>query len=96
MPKGYWIARMDVFDPEKYGRYVAASGAAFEKYGGIALARGGRSEAMEGELRSRNVIWEFPTFDAAVECYRSEEYQAARAERESAGFGEIVVVEGLG
>ena len=44
MAKGYWIARVDVADPEQYQRYVAASTAAFAKYGAVALARGGRSD----------------------------------------------------
>ncbi len=29
MPKGYWIARVDVHDPEAYGAYVSANAAAF-------------------------------------------------------------------
>jgi uncharacterized protein (DUF1330 family) len=95
MAKGYWIARVDVSDPELYAKYVEASAIAYEAYGGLALARGGRFEAMEGPARSRNVVWEFPSFEAAVACYRSQEYQTARALRETAGIGEFVVVEGV-
>ena len=62
MPKGYWIARIDVSDAEQYRSYVQASAAAYEKYAGVPLARGGRSEAVEGSGRQRNVIWVFPTF----------------------------------
>ena len=29
MPKGYWIARVDVTDPEAYKNYVAANAAPF-------------------------------------------------------------------
>ncbi|MDQ1570983.1 MAG: hypothetical protein QOF79_1657 [Actinomycetota bacterium] len=95
MAKGYWIARVDVSDPEQYAKYVSASAGAYEKYEGVALARGGRFEAVEGTARGRNVIWEFPSFEAAVACFRSPEYQTARALRESAGFGEFVMVEGV-
>lgn len=95
MAKGYWIARVDVADPEQYQRYVAASTAAFAKYGAVALARGGRSEVVEGQGRSRNVIWEFPSFEAALACYHSEEYQAARSLRESVAEGDFVMVEGV-
>ena len=32
MARGYWIAHVDVTDPEAYGRYVAANAIAFAKY----------------------------------------------------------------
>ena len=34
MAKGYWIAHVEVRDPEGYKEYVAASAIAFQKYGG--------------------------------------------------------------
>ena len=95
MPKGYWIARVDVDDLEQYKRYVEASGAAYAKYGAVALARGGRSEVVEGEGRSRNVIWEFPSYEDALACYNSEEYQSARKHREGVAVGDFVMVEGV-
>jgi uncharacterized protein (DUF1330 family) len=95
MAKGYWVARIDVADPVEYQKYVAASAAAFKKYGGVALARGGRAEVMEGAGRGRNVIWEFATFQDAVDCYRSPEYRAAKALREPVAVGDVIVVEGV-
>ncbi len=95
MAKGYWIARVDVDDVEKYQEYVAQAGAAYEKYGARPLARGGKTQHLEGAGRARNVIWEFPSFEAAVECYNSPEYQAARLHRAPVSQGEFVVVEGL-
>lgn len=95
MPKGYWVARIDVTDPMQYQRYVAASTAAFSKYGAKPLARGGRSQVMEGSGRGRNVVWEFASFQDAVDCYNSPEYQAAKAHRLSVAEGDIIVVEGL-
>jgi uncharacterized protein (DUF1330 family) len=49
---------------------------------------------VEGEGRARNVIIEFDSFERAVACYRSPEYQAAVAIRQRCADGEIVVVEG--
>lgn len=95
MAKGYWVARVDVADPEQYKRYVVASAAAYAKHGAVVLARGGRSEVVEGQGRSRNVIWEFPSFEAALACYHSEEYRAARSMRESVAEGDFVIVEGV-
>jgi len=48
MPKGYWIARVDVSDPEQYKRYVAANAEPLRKYGAHFLVRAGRSETPEG------------------------------------------------
>ena len=55
MAKGYWIARVDVRDPERYKDYIAAAKPAFEKYGASFLARGGTYQKLEGPVRARNV-----------------------------------------
>jgi uncharacterized protein (DUF1330 family) len=94
MPKGYWIARVDVRDVEGYKDYVAAATPAFKRFGANFLARGGRHDAIEGVGRARNVVIEFPSFDAARDCYNSPEYQIARAIRQKVADGEIVLVEG--
>ena len=52
MAKGYWVARVDVSDPEGYKAYVAANAVAFAKYGAKFLVRGGRSESLEGTVKS--------------------------------------------
>ena len=65
MPKGYIIARVSVDDPDTYALYAKGAFAAMQKYGARILARGGRSEALEGEARARNVILEFESYDQA-------------------------------
>ena len=94
MPKGYWIARVDVNDPEAYKRYAQANAAAFEKYGARFIIRGGPFEAVEGAARGRNVVIEFPSYDAALACYRSPEYQEAMVHRTGAAEADIIVIEG--
>jgi len=94
MPKGYWIAHVDVRDPERYKDYVATARPAFEKYGARFLARGGTWQAMEGKGRGRNVVIEFPSYEAATGCYNSPEYQAAKAIRVTVADAEMVIVEG--
>jgi len=94
MAKGYWVGRVDVTDPEAYKLYVAANGRAFVKYGARFLIRGGQFEAVEGENRSRNVVIEFPSYQAALDCYRSPEYAEAMAHRLPAGVADIIVIEG--
>ena len=95
MPKGYWIAHVTVTDKEQYQHYASATREAFQKYGANILARGGAYEQMEGEGRPRNVVIEFPSLQAAIDCYNSPEYQAAKAKRQGAGVAEIVLVEGV-
>ena len=80
MAKGYWIAHVEVRDPEGYKGYVAAAKIAFDKYGAKMLARGGAYEQTEGRDRSRNVVIEFPSLKAAQDCYHSPEYQAAQGD----------------
>lgn len=95
MAKGYWIARVDIRDAERYKDYVAAAKPAFEKFGANFLARGGAFTELKGQARTRNVVIEFPSHQAAVDCYNSPEYQIAAKIRQEVADGEIVVVEGI-
>ena len=96
MPKGYWIGHVDVHDPETYRKYVEGATPAYKEYGARFLVRGTPSEQMEGEtLGSRHVVVEFPTIEAARDCYNSETYQAARQFRLAASTGRIVISEGV-
>lgn len=95
MPKAYWIARVDVRDPEGYKGYVAAAKPAFERFGARFLARGGANDAVEGPGRARNVIIEFASLEDARNCYNSSEYQHAKSIRQQFADGEIVLVEAV-
>ncbi|RMN67011.1 hypothetical protein ALQ54_02231 [Pseudomonas syringae] len=93
--KAYWIAHVDVTDSQQYSEYTQRAPAAFELFGGRFLARGGRSEALEGrDTPQRTVIIEFESYEKAVSCYRSPEYQHAMSHRQGASKAEIVIVEG--
>jgi uncharacterized protein (DUF1330 family) len=94
MSKGYWIVRIDVSDKAKYDAYKADNSEAFAKYGARFLVRGGTFENPEGRSRSRNVVIEFPAYQAAVDCYRSPEYQRAKARRAGAAEFDLIIVEG--
>jgi len=94
MPKGYWIARVDVLNADRYRAYVAANGEALGKYGGRFLVRGGPFEAVEGHSRARNIVIEFADYATALACYRSPEYQRAMALREGQCESELIIIEG--
>jgi uncharacterized protein (DUF1330 family) len=92
--KGYWVAFADVTDPEGYKAYMAENRNAFRKYGARFLTRGGQAETPEGKPRSRAVVIEFPSYAAAVECYRSPEYAKAMALRRGKSVMDLAIVEG--
>ena len=94
MPKGYWIARVDVADPKQYKAYVAANAAPLQAHGARFLVRAGRVENPEGSSRGRNVVIEFPSYQAALDCWNSPEYQAAIALRQGVSSVDLVIVEG--
>lgn len=88
-----WIAHVNVTDAEAYGKYAKAAGPAIAAHGGVFLARGGRYQQLEGNDRPRNVVARFPSFDAAVGCYHSPEYQAALEFARGASERDLVIVE---
>lgn len=92
--KGYWIARVDVVDAEAYRNYTVVNAEAFSKFGARFVVRGGEFETKEGDARARNVVIEFPSYQAALDCYSSPEYAKARAIREGAGIADIIVIQG--
>ena len=92
--KGYWVAHVSVTDVEQYKKYVESSAIAFRKFGARILARGGEHTILEGNGHARNVIIEFPSYQTALDCYNSPEYQQAKEKRRQAGVADIVIVEG--
>ncbi len=94
MAKGYWIGRIDVHDLEEYARYVAANATPFKKFGARFLVRGGQFVAPEGNARERNVVIEFPSYEAALACYESPEYQTAKGLRDPICEADLVIIKG--
>jgi uncharacterized protein (DUF1330 family) len=94
MAKGYWIGRVDVKDEEGYKPYAAANPGIFKKFGGRFVVRGGKFESKEGTPRARNVVIEFPSYQAAMDCFNSPEYQENMKLREAHAVADIIVIEG--
>ena len=94
MAKAYWIGRVEVNNEEGYKPYAAANPAIFKKFGGRYVVRGGKYEAREGSSRTRNVVIEFPSYQAALDCYNSPEYQANIKVRQAHATADIIVIEG--
>tara|TARA_B110001454_G_scaffold62206_1_gene60553 strand:- start:2995 stop:3291 length:297 start_codon:yes stop_codon:yes gene_type:complete len=74
--KGYWIALYkQINNVDNLKNYGAKVTPIIKSFGGKPLVRGGKYQRIEGEDFSRTVIWEFPSFQKAIECYESKEYQ---------------------
>jgi uncharacterized protein (DUF1330 family) len=94
MPKGYWIVRVDITDMERYKAYVAANAEPLKKYGGRFLVRAGRFETPEGASRTRNAVIEFPSYQAALDCWKCPEYQQAIKLRQPVSTADLIIIEG--
>ena len=90
-----WIANVEVVDADEYAKYAPIATEAITAHGGVFLARGGAYVQLEGRDRSRNVVARFPSLQAAVDCYKSERYQAALVHAKAGGVRDLVVVEEL-
>ena len=96
MAFGYVIAQIKVTDPKTYPDYVAMVQPIVAKFGGEFLVRGGRSESHEGTPPGdRNVVIRFPSYEAALAWYHSEDYAEAKALRMSASNSVQTIVEGV-
>jgi uncharacterized protein (DUF1330 family) len=94
MPKGYWIARVDVDNAVAYDRYRALNGVAFAKFGARFVVRGSAGKVGNGTARKHNVVIEFESYDQAIACYDSPDYQAALAHLKDVGPTDLVIIEG--
>ena len=93
--KGYWIAHVNITNPERYKDYVAANAVAFRKWNARFLVRAGQSLTPTGDLGGRrHVVIEFDSFADAKACYASPEYQAAAKIRDEASDAHLVIIEG--
>jgi uncharacterized protein (DUF1330 family) len=95
MPKGYWIAHIEVADPARYRTYVDALPGVIARHGGKFLIAGGRFETQEGSVRPRTVAIEFESYEQARACWNSDEYKKVAKLREGAAAVDVVIVEGL-
>ena len=77
MMKGYWVCIYEkIHNEEKLKEYAVKAKPAVEKFSGKFLIRGGKHETFEGDDFSRTVVWEFPSYEKAIECHNSKEYLA--------------------
>jgi len=92
----YVIVDIQVTDPVGYEEYKKLAPPVVAAYGGKYLARGGKTETLEGDWSpKRLVILEFESVERAKAWLNSPEYRAARQLRHQTAKTNMVVVEGL-
>jgi uncharacterized protein (DUF1330 family) len=91
----YVIADVQIADPERYKEYTAHTPASIVRHGGRWVVRGGTTQVLEGDWNpGRIVVIEFPSVDAALAWFNSDDYQELAAIRRAASTAQILVVEG--
>jgi uncharacterized protein (DUF1330 family) len=89
------IADIDVHDADAYRDYVALVPDSLQPFGGRFLVRGGEHETLEGDWHPhRLIVVEFPSAEHARRWFDSAPYAAAKAIRQEASTGSLVLVEG--
>ena len=88
------IADLTVNDQERYEDYKKLAPPAIAAFGGKYLARGGKTEKLEGNWEpDRIVILEFESIEKAKKWINSQEYREARALRHKTATSNMVVIE---
>ena len=96
MSKGYWVVSITITDEERYQQYVARNAAIFDKWRGRFIVRGGTYETTQGSAGTRQVVLEFDSYEAALGCYNSPEYQdTLKLLRAGATIAHMTIVEGV-
>ena len=94
--KGYWIALYKkINNIENLKNYSAKVTPIIKSFGGKPLVRGGKYQNLEGEDFSRTVIWEFPSYETAMACHESKEYQDGWAIAKDTTERNLQIIEGF-
>ena len=92
----YVIVDINVTDPIRYEDYKRLAAPTVELYGGKYIARGGKTETLEGDWSpTRLVILEFDNMEQAKTWLNSTEYSAARGLRHQTATTNMVAIEGV-
>lgn len=92
----YVIVDIIVTDPVRYEEYKKLAAPTVELYGGKYIARGGTTEALEGDWSpSRLVILQFESLEQAKQWHDSLEYSEPRKIRHETAISNMVLIEGI-
>jgi len=94
--KYYAVAEINITDPAWITRYVKETTRLVEEHGGRYLARTPHLEKLEGDRPAPQIslIIEWPSEEAAMAFYNSDEYKPLRDSRRSGSTGEFLLIAG--
>ena len=96
MKKAYWISLyIKVDNKENLKKYAETVTPIIKSFGGIPLVRGGKHQTYDGDEFIRTVVWEFPSYEKAIECHKSKEYQAGWSIAKDTTSRHMQIVEGF-
>jgi len=92
----YVIVEIEIIDPVGYEEYKKPAAATGHKYGGKYIARGGKTEVLEGDWNpKRIVVLQFESMERAKEWLNCEEYREPRKMRHRTAKTNMILVEGV-
>ena len=96
MSKGYWLATYKkIGDLEKLKKYAETVTPIIKSFDGQVLVRGGKYQVLQGDNFIRTVIWEFPSYQKAIECHESKKYQEGWSLAKESTERNLLIVEGV-
>ena len=92
----YVIVQINITNADPYKDYLNQVTPIVKKYNGEYVVRGGKSEVMLGKWDySRTVVIKFPSYNIAMEWYKSAEYAPVKKMREENSEGNLIIIEGV-
>ena len=90
------VVNATITDPEGLADYSASVGPSLAGRDFKVHVANNEATVIEGDAGERVVVMEFPTREAALDWYNSEDYQAVIGKRLNSTKGFLVLVDGLG
>jgi uncharacterized protein (DUF1330 family) len=96
MKKCYWISLYTkIENQENLKKYSEVVTPIIKSFGGVPLVRGGNHKTFNGDDFIRTVVWKFPSYEKAIECHNSKQYQAGWAIAKNTTIRHMQVIEGF-
>ncbi len=94
--KGYWISLYTkIENQENLKKYSEVVTPIIKSFGGVPLVRGEKNKAYERENFFTYSNMEFPSYDKAIECHNSSEYQSGLDLAKKTTVRHMQVIEGF-
>jgi uncharacterized protein (DUF1330 family) len=94
-PPAYVIAEVDVTDPTTFQKYAEKVPETLAPFNGHYIVRGGKIQAVEGEVPKRFVVIAFDSAEKARGWEDSPAYAAIKPIRQSSAKSRIFIIEGI-